>query len=81
MNRPLDYEIMKEVKREYYLDSGFTEDEIKKLNDIDMKYKILKANKDNVYIPDEEYDKLFNESALIYDKLKMRKKSKKRRGK
>ena len=79
MNRPLDYETMKEVKREYYLDSGFTEDEIKKLNDIDMQYKILKMNKDYVYIPDEEYDKLFNESASIYDKLKMRKMSKKRR--
>ena len=72
--------VMKEVKREYYLDSGFTEDEIKKLNDIDMQYKILKTNKNHVYIPDEEYDKLFNESVSIYDKLKVRKMSKKRRG-
>ena len=69
----------KKVINSKYLSSKMNR--VKKLNDIDMQFKILKTNKDYVYIPDEEYDKLFNESVSIYDKLKVRKMGKKRRGK
>ena len=68
------------MKREYYLDSGFTEEEIKKLERIEFKYKILDFNKYTVYTPDEEYDKLFDECVSVYDKLKSRKINKKKRG-
>ena len=78
MNKPITREIYEEVKRDYYLESGFTEEEIKELNRIDIEYLILDEQSNYTYVSEEEYDNLWNKKQSIYDCLKTRKLSKKR---
>lgn len=68
VNKPMLFSLKRKLTDAYYLESGFNENEIKKIDKLNDEYFYLSL----LYEDSVEFDRIFNEKQEIIDKVKKR---------
>ena len=80
LNKPIDQDVKYKIEHDYYIASGYTEEEYSELKHIDRELLLLKEDANYTYVDEAKNDVLLNRIISIKNEVYQRKLSKKKRG-
>lgn len=80
LNKPIERYLLRKLEQEYYLESGFTQEEYQELEDVYTELFTLDYENKYTSVSEEESENLYNRVISIKNQVYQRKLSKKKRG-